>query len=114
MSRTANDAATSGVFLPNLDVADKAPSKQPVWAPEDDHPWTAEEDKQLRVIVETYRHYPIEDMPWQLVALKANFGHNSGSCKARYLSLPALKWADCSHFHFAPGGGVTAHKRRGV
>jgi hypothetical protein len=77
------------------------------------HPWKPEEDKLLRKLVEEYRFHA--ETPWSKIALTANFGHNSGSCKARYESLPKLKWADASVFEFAGkkgGGKVTASKKK--
>jgi len=114
MSRTANDYKLSGGFLPDFDMANPAPETPPVNPPEDETKWSAEDDTQLRRIVEMYRHYPMDQMPWQTIALKCAFGHNSGSCKARFESLPKLKYADCSVFDFTPGGGVAAYKKRGI
>ena len=44
------------------------------------------------------------------VALKANFGHNSGSCQKRFEQLPKLKYADANVFVFA-NGTVEAKKK---
>ena len=53
------------------------------------------------------------ETPWQTVSLKGNFGHNSGSCQARYLSLPKLANKDFSVFVFE-NGSMTAKKKEFV
>ena len=109
MSRTANDYKMSGGFLPVFDEAAK-PNLYPLWAPEDDHPWTAEDETKLKRVVEQYHHLPAEQLNWVTISLKCAFGHNSGSCKAKFESLPKHKYADMDRFSFTPGGGVAASK----
>lgn len=76
------------------------------------HKWTPSEDKKLRVLVEMYRNEA--EIPWQKIALKANMGHNSGSCKKRFLELPKLKYKECNIFTFtgAAGGGEVIAERK--
>ena len=77
------------------------------------HAWTPDEDKKLRALVEKFKGRG--DIPWMQIALQANFGHNSGSCKKRFEELPPLKWADSNVFLFkgkAGNGEVVASKKR--
>jgi len=92
----------------SLDKAKPAPIVQEVWAPEDANPWTAADDQKLRVLVQKYTVGG--EVNWMTVALKANFGHNSGSCQKRFEQLPKLKYADANVFVFA-NGTVEAKKK---
>ena len=51
MSRTANDFKMSGGFLPNFDMADKAPKVGYADIVEDTGPWTKEDDATLKKVV---------------------------------------------------------------
>ncbi len=70
------------------------------------HAWSAADDKLLRQMVGKYRIGNTEP-DWGTIALKCNFGHNSGSCKARFESLPALKYEGLDQLYF-PGNGKPA------
>lgn len=120
--------------------ADPAPTSAMIWPPEDEcavpreprprpppvrprsharapggrHPWTADEEKKLRALVVKFQigNTPI---PWQRIALHANFGHNSGSCQKRFGELKPLMWQDCDKFYFPGSGGeVIASKHRHI
>ena len=71
-------------------------------------PWTAAHDQKLRVLVEKYKVGG--QVNWQTVALKANFGHNSGSCQKRFDQLPKLKWQDANVFIFESGAVIAKKK----
>lgn len=87
MSRTANDFKMSGGFLPNFDMA--APAQQIAYAgePEDQAPWTKADDLALKKCLNDYSVHTDDEKPWPVIATKCNFGHNSGSCKARWAIL---------------------------
>ena len=70
------------------------------------HAWSAADDKLLRQMVGKYRIGNTEP-DWGTIALKCNFGHNSGSCKARFESLPALRYEGLDQLYF-PGNGKPA------
>ena len=62
-----------------------------------------------------YRNAP--EIPWQRIALQANMGHNSGSCKKRFEELPKLKYKECSIFTFTGkqgGGEVIGERKTGI
>ena len=71
-------------------------------------PWTADDDQKLRVLVQRYT-IGLET-PWQMIALKGNFGHNSGSCQKRFAALPQLQYQNMNVFVFA-NGTLTAKKQ---
>ena len=71
-------------------------------------PWTADDDQKLRVLVQ--RHTIGLETPWQTIALKGNFGHNSGSCQKRFAELPKLQYQNMNVFVFA-NGTLTAEKQ---
>jgi hypothetical protein len=91
MSRTANDFKMSGGFLPNFDMADKAPKVGYADIVEDTGPWTKEDDATLKKVVRDYLIDDDETKPWPVIATKCNFGHNSGSCKKRWILLSQKK-----------------------
>lgn len=107
MSRTANDYKLSGGFLPDFDFADAAPKIQTAREPEDDAPWTKEDDMKLKKVIVEYAIMPHDEKPWPVIATKCNFGHNSGSCKARYaiLSQQKGKYDACKSVSFGSKGG---------
>ena len=112
MSRTANDFKTFGTFLPNFDMADPAPTVATVQAPEDDHPWTKEEDQQLKKVIARFLLLPDDEKPWPMIAIKCNAGHNSGSCKARWimLSKQTAKYDNVKSIQFGAKGGPIVGK----
>lgn len=69
------------------------------------HPWTPSEEKKLRQLVEANKGY--DPIPWQHIAISADMGHNSGSCKAKFESLANLLWPGENNLTFtgAAGGG---------
>ena len=112
MSRTANDYKMSGGFLPDFDFADAAPKYHVARTPEDDGPWTKEDDLKLKKVITGFQLMPDDEKPWPLIATKCNFGHNSGSCKARWkiISLQKDKYADCKSVSFGgKGGAITGY-----
>ena len=88
MTKT-NDYKTKGGFYPIEDDAKPAPTTQIARAPEDDRPWTkADDDKLKRALGERqFEAMSDEQKPWTVIATRCNFGHNSGSCKARWAVL---------------------------
>ena len=74
-------------------------------------PWTAADDQKLRVLVEKYTVG--NETPWQQIALKGNFGHNSGSCQKRFAELPKLQYTNMNVFIFDKGT-VTAKKKEWI
>jgi len=92
-----------------------APDKPSVADPEDKKPWDAKDDNVLRNLVVKYR-VGSDEPPWQIIAMKANFGHNSGSCKKRWEELPPVPNENADVFVFKGkngGGEVIATKRKG-
>ena len=47
---------------------------------EDKAAWTSEDDKKLRTLVEKHG----TNGKWAMIAIEADFGHNSESCKLRW------------------------------
>ena len=93
MSKTANDYKTGGGFLPVFDDAEPAPKYGYAGAPQDDKPWSKEDDLKLKKILadRSYTLIPDDEKPWPLIATLCDFGHNSGSCKARWAVLQTQK-----------------------
>lgn len=108
MSRTANDFRTSGGFLPVFEDVNPAPTVHDVESPEDKGPWTPAHDEKLRQALAIYVQMKNEEaIPWPLIATKANFGHNSGSCKKRWnevLKLNQTKWHNVKAVQFGGKG----------
>ena len=112
MSRTANDYKMSGGFLPDFDFADPAPKNGYAGAIEDAKPWTKEDDLALKKVIADpgYTLLPDDQKPWPVIATKCNFGHNSGSCKARWaiISQQKDKYSGTKSIQFgAKGGAIT-------
>ena len=112
MSRTANDYKMSGGFLPDFDMADPAPKIATARAPEDTAKWTKEDDLALKKALVPFMLSPDDEKPWPLIATKCNFGHNSGSCKARWaiISKQKGKYQDCKSVQFGAQGGPIVGK----
>ena len=113
MTKT-NDYKTKGGFYPIEDDAKPAPTTQIARAPEDDRPWTkADDDKLTRALGERqFEAMSDEQKPWTVIATRCNFGHNSGSCKARWqiISQQKDKYADCKSIQFGAKGGAISAK----
>lgn len=108
--------AEKGILAEQLvEPALPAPDKPSVADPEDKKSWDAKDDNVLRNLVVKYR-VGTEEPPWQIIAMKANFGHNSGSCKKRFAELPPVQNENADVFVFKGkngGGEVVATKRTG-
>lgn len=110
MSRTANDYKTSGGFLPDFDMAEPAKKVAYAGTPEDAAAWTKEDDLKLKKALAEYAVLPDDEKPWPVIATKCNFGHNSGSCKARWkiLQTQVGKYDKVKSVQFgAKGGAIT-------
>ena len=107
MSRTANDYKMSGGFLPSFDMAQAGPRVAYAGTPEDDKPWTKDDDLLLKKALAEYVVMSDDEKPWPVIATKCNFGHNSGSCKARWkvLSMQKGKYHDVKAVQFEAMGG---------
>ena len=112
MSRTANDYKMSGGFLPDFDEHEPAPKYQTARTPEDAAPWTKADDQLLKKVIKDYLIMPDDEKPWPVIATKCNFGHNSGSCKARWavISKQKDKYADVKAVQFGAKGGAISGK----
>ena len=70
-------------------------------------PWSAADDNRLRKFAAPFANVP--NPPWPVIAMRCNFGHNSGSCAKRWLELTRTesKWEAGRRFEFkgANGGG---------
>jgi hypothetical protein len=112
MAKTANDYKMSGGFLPDFDMAEPAPKFQTARTAEDSKAWTKEEETALKKAITDFLLMPDDEKPWPLIATKCNFGHNSGSCKARWAILSsqkaAAKYDKVKSVQFgAKGAGIT-------
>ena len=114
MSRTANHYKLEGGFLPDFDMADEAPKTGYAGPVEDSGPWTKEQDALLKKVLADPGYVLLSDdkKPWPVIAAKVNGGHNSGSCKARWVILQAdmkkNKYHGTKQISFgAKGGPIT-------
>ena len=109
-SQMTNEYKYRGVNTPIENAAEPAPTTQTVRAPEDDKPWTKADDaKLIHILAERpFEMLSDENKPWTVIATKCNFGHNSGSCKARWkiLAQEKDKYASVKSVQF---GGKVLH-----
>ena len=113
-SRTANDFKFVGGFLPVFDDAEAAPLEPHCEAPFDDHPWTKADDVRLKKELAGFKTVPDKQKPWPLIATKCDFGHNSGSCRDRWVFLQEQQTQDKYHnvkaISFGANGGPITGK----
>lgn len=104
----------SGGFLPDFDMAEPAKSVHEARPAVDDHPWTTKDDVALKKAMVEFKILPDEQKPWPLIATKAKFGHNSGSCKARWAILSKQtseqKYHNVKSISFGAKGGAIVGK----